>query len=105
MTIGTIGTPACIAMWNGPFLNGPSGTLIAGYSANAFFQAQLRKAEFGPLDMAEAMTAVARSVAGAIEMQELLARAIGKWKGNIREKVQKGTCALIKEYRKTFAIV
>ena len=24
MTIGTIGTSACIAMWNAPFLNGPS---------------------------------------------------------------------------------
>ena len=57
------------------------GTLIAGYSAAAFFQAQLRKAEFGPLDRAEAMTAVARSVSGAIEMQQLLAQAIAKWKG------------------------
>ena len=24
MTIGTIGTPACIATWKAPFLNGPS---------------------------------------------------------------------------------
>ena len=24
MTIGTIGAPLCIAMWNAPFLNGPT---------------------------------------------------------------------------------
>ena len=64
------------------------GTLIAGYSAGPFFQAQLRKAEFGPLDMAEAMTAIARSVAGAIEMQALLAQAIGKWKGKREEALE-----------------
>ena len=65
------------------------GTLIAGYSASAFFQAQLRKAEFGPLDMAEAMTAVARSVSGAIEMQQLLAQAIAKWKGKREDALER----------------
>ena len=57
------------------------GTLIAGYSANVFFQHHLRKREYGALDIADAMTAMARSVAGAIEMQEVLGQAIGKWKG------------------------
>ena len=57
------------------------GTLINGYSASVFFQHQLRSREMGAMDLADAMTAMARSVAGAIEMQDLLAQAIGKWKG------------------------
>ena len=57
------------------------GTLINGYSASVFFQHQLRRREMGALDLAEAMTAMARSVAGAIEMQDLLAQATAKWKG------------------------
>ena len=57
------------------------GTLINGYSASVFFQHQLRSREMGAMDLADAMTAMARSVAGAIEMQDLLAQATAKWKG------------------------
>ena len=57
------------------------GTLINGYSASVFFQHQLRSREVGAMDLADAMTAMARSVTGAIEMQDLLAQAITKWKG------------------------
>lgn len=64
------------------------GTLINGYSASVFFQHQLRRREMGALDLAEAMTAMARSVAGAIEMQDLLAQAIGKWKGKSEDALE-----------------
>ena len=57
------------------------GTLIAGYSASAFFQAHLRKGEYNAFDLAEAGVAIWQSVAKAIEMQELLGKAIAKWKG------------------------
>lgn len=57
------------------------GTLIAGYSASAFFQAHLRKGEYGPFDLAEAGVAIWQSVAKAIEMQDLLNKAINKWNG------------------------
>ncbi len=57
------------------------GTLIAGYSAGAFFQAQLRKGEYNAFDLAEAGVAIWQSVAKAIEMQDLLNKAIAKWKG------------------------
>ena len=64
------------------------GTLINGYSASVFFQHQLRSREMGALDLADAMTAMARSVAGAIEMQDLLAQAIGKWKGKREDALE-----------------
>ena len=64
------------------------GTLINGYSASVFFQHQLRSREMGALDLADAMTAMARSVAGAIEMQDLLAQAIGKWKGKRKDALE-----------------
>lgn len=57
------------------------GTLIAGYSASAFFQAHLRKGEYNAFDLAGAGVAIWQSVAKAIEMQELLGKAIAKWKG------------------------
>ncbi|MFN5781940.1 MAG: HAD-IB family hydrolase [Novosphingobium sp.] len=57
------------------------GTLIAGYSAAAFFQAHLRKLEYNAFDLAEAGVAIWQSAAGAIEMQDLLNKAVGKWKG------------------------
>ncbi len=57
------------------------GTLIAGYSAGAFFQAHLRKGDYNAFDLAEAGVAIWQSVAKAIEMQDLLNKAIGKWKG------------------------
>lgn len=57
------------------------GTLIAGYSASAFFQAHLRKGEYNAFDLAEAGVAIWQSVAKAIEMQDLLNKAIAKWKG------------------------
>ena len=64
------------------------GTLINGYSASVFFQHQLRSRELGAMDLADAMTAMARSVAGAIEMQDLLAQAIGKWKGKREDALE-----------------
>ncbi len=64
------------------------GTLINGYSASVFFQHQLRSREMGAMDLADAMTAMARSVAGAIEMQDLLAQAIGKWKGKREDALE-----------------
>ncbi|MDP3677454.1 MAG: HAD-IB family hydrolase [Novosphingobium sp.] len=64
------------------------GTLINGYSASVFFQHQLRRREMGAMDLADAMTAMARSVAGAIEMQDLLAQAIGKWKGKREDALE-----------------
>ena len=64
------------------------GTLINGYSAAVFFQHQLRQREMGALDLAEAMTAMARSVAGAIEMQDLLAQATAKWKGKREDALE-----------------
>lgn len=64
------------------------GTLINGYSAGVFFQHQLRRREMGAMDLADAMTAMARSVAGAIEMQDLLAQAIGKWKGKREDALE-----------------
>ncbi|MCZ8323640.1 MAG: HAD-IB family hydrolase [Sphingomonadaceae bacterium] len=57
------------------------GTLIAGYSASAFFQAHLRKGDYNAFDLAEAGVAIWQSVAKAIEMQDLLNKAVGKWKG------------------------
>ena len=54
------------------------GTLIAGYSASAFFQAHLRKGEYNAFDLAEAGVAIWQSVAKAIEMQDLLGKAIAK---------------------------
>jgi hypothetical protein len=48
------------------------GTLIAGYSAGAFFQAHLRKGDYNAFDLAEAGVAIWQSVAKAIEMQDLL---------------------------------
>lgn len=57
------------------------GTLIAGYSASAFFQAHLRKGDYNAFDLAEAGVAIWQSVAKAIEMQDLLNKAIAKWKG------------------------
>ncbi|MBD3729380.1 MAG: HAD-IB family hydrolase [Sphingomonadales bacterium] len=57
------------------------GTLIAGYSANVFLQDQIRKGQVGPQDLADLATAAWKSVAKAIEMQELLEQAIGKWGG------------------------
>lgn len=64
------------------------GTLINGYSASVFFQHQLRKREMGAMDLADAMTAMARSVAGAIEMQDLLAQATAKWKGKREDALE-----------------
>lgn len=57
------------------------GTLIAGYSTSAFFQAHLRKGDYNAFDLAEAGVAIWQSVAKAIEMQDLLGKAIAKWKG------------------------
>lgn len=65
------------------------GTLINGYSASVFFQHQLRSREMGAIDLADAMTAMARSVTGAIEMQDLLAQAIAKWKGKREDALEK----------------
>ena len=64
------------------------GTLINGYSATVFFQHQLRNREMGAADLADAMSAMGRSVSGAIEMQDLLAQAIGKWKGKREDALE-----------------
>ena len=64
------------------------GTLINGYSASVFFEHQLRSREMGAMDLADAMSAMARSVTGAIEMQDLLAQAIGKWKGKREDALE-----------------
>ncbi|MCB2087899.1 MAG: HAD-IB family hydrolase [Sphingomonadaceae bacterium] len=57
------------------------GTLMAGYSANVFLQDQLKKGQVTPQDLADLATAAWKSVAKAIEMQELLEQAISKWAG------------------------
>lgn len=63
------------------------GTLIAGYSAGAFFQAHLRKGDYNAFDLAEAGVAIWQSVAKAIEMQDLLNKAIAKWKGKKEDEL------------------
>lgn len=57
------------------------GTLIAGYSANAFLRHQLMKGDFKPTDLIDVMNATWKSVTKSVEMQALLEEAIGKWGG------------------------
>lgn len=62
------------------------GTLIAGYSAMVFLQDQLKKGQVTAQDLADLASAAWKSVAKAIEMQELLEHAIAKWGGRSDEE-------------------
>ena len=61
------------------------GTVIAGFSASAFYRHRFRKLEIGPLEIAKTVLMAARGIESEQEFSEFLEVSLASWRGKSEE--------------------
>lgn len=64
------------------------GTLIGGYSANAFYRHRIRHREIGPLELAKTLLASAHGIHETQDFERFLELALGAWEGRPEEELE-----------------
>jgi putative phosphoserine phosphatase/1-acylglycerol-3-phosphate O-acyltransferase len=63
------------------------GTVISGYSAEAFYRHRLRTGRLGPIELARTLAASVRGVSSESEFRDLLELSLGAWKGRTESEL------------------